>query len=119
MEFKKGIHYSTELERAVMGLCVLHSNGFGRIYGILEKQAFYHSGHQIVFEALEFMYKNGMPIDIFTVSDYIKRVKQVESIEGHNVEFFVCRLTNDVVNDNHLEYHCYIIKIYILSTKLS
>jgi replicative DNA helicase len=110
MEFKKGIHYSTELERAVMGLCVLHSNGFGRIYGILEKQAFYHSGHQIVFEALEFMYKNGMPIDIFTVSDYIKRVKQVESIEGHNVEFFVCRLTNDVVNDNHLEYHCYIIK---------
>lgn len=110
MEFKNGVNYSIELERAILGICVLLKHGFGRVYSLIEKDCFYSTANQIVFENLAEMYKNGLPIDIFTVSDYIRRVKGIETLEGYNPCYYITRLTNDVVNDTHLEYHCFIVK---------
>ena len=64
MEFKKDINYSTNLERAVLGICTLVAGSFGRVYGVLEKECFYSSGNQVVFETISEMFKNGLPIDL-------------------------------------------------------
>lgn len=109
--FKKGIHYSTELEQAVLGICLLEREAFGRIYGVMETECFYHSGHQEVFSAMQTMFKEGMPIDIYTVTDFIQRVRQIELLEGSNTPYFIIRLTNFVVSSAHLEYHSHIIKM--------
>lgn len=110
MYFKNHINYSIELERAVLGICVLLRGVFGRIYGIVDKNCFYSTGNQLIFEVLADFYKNGLPIDCFTISDHIMRVKGITEIEGYNPYYFVSRLTNDVVNSFHVEYHCYILK---------
>ena len=110
MELKKDIHYSTNLERAILGICMLEAGAFGRIYGLLEKQCFYHSGHQLVFETMKSMYQNGMQIDSFIVCDQLLRIQGVKELEGHNTDYFVLRLTNDVVSASHLEFHAHIIK---------
>lgn len=110
MEFKKDIHYSTNLERAVLGICMLEAGAFGRIYGVLEKECFYHTGHQVVFDVMKWMYQNGVQMDTFTVIDQIIRVKGITDLEGYYPEFFVLRLTNEVVSSFHLEYHSQIIK---------
>lgn len=110
MEFKKDIHYSTSIERATLGICILETGTFGRIYGILEKDCFYHSGHQVVFEAMKFMFQNGINIDLFTVIDQIIRLKGISELDGYNTDYFVTRITNEVVSSSHLEYHCQIIK---------
>jgi len=110
MIFKDDINYSTNIERAVLGICTLVAGSFGRVYGVLEKNCFYHTGNQIVFEVISEMYKAGLPIDLFTVIDQIKRVKGIDQLEGCETAYFVARLQNSVVNDTHLEYHCHIIK---------
>lgn len=110
MEFKKDIHYSTTLERATLGICMLETGTFGRIYGILEKDCFYHTGHQVVFDAMKGMFQNGINIDLLTVVDQITRIKGVTELESYNTDYFVTRLTNEVVSSAHLEYHCHIIK---------
>lgn len=110
MDFKNHINYSLDLERAVLGICTLVAGSFGRVYGVLEKNCFYSTGNQVVFETISEMYKNGIPIDLYTIVDQIKRVKGIEQLEGFDTAFFVFRLQNYVVNDAHLEYHCHIIK---------
>lgn len=110
MSFQKGINYSTEIERAVLGICVLEAASFGRVYGLVDKNVFYHTGHQIVFDTIREMYQDGVQIDTFTVADQIIRVKGIDTLEGHSPHYFVSSLTNDVVSSFHLEYHCYILK---------
>ena len=110
MEFKKDINYSTELENAVLGICTLVAGSFGRVYGVLDKKCFYGTGNQVVFATISEMYTTGLPIDLFTVIDQIKRVKGIHQLEGFDTSYFVARLQNSVVNDSHLEYHSHIIK---------
>lgn len=111
MEFQKDIHYSTNFERAILGICLLERGAFGRVYGLLETECFYHTGHQLIFEVLQGMYKNGMQIDSFTVIDQLVRIKGQTMIEGYNSDYFILRLTNDVVSSFHMEYHINIVKI--------
>lgn len=111
MDFKKDVHYSIEIERAVLGICMLETGSFGRMYGLLESACFYHEGHRLVFEIMKSMFQNGMPIDTFTVLDQIKRVKRIEQIEGFEPLFFILRLTNSVVSSSNLEYHSQILKM--------
>jgi replicative DNA helicase len=111
MEIKKGIHYSTELEQAILGICLLEKDGFGRIYGLIEEECFYHPGHQQVYSAIKKMFQEGMMIDIFTAVDFIQRVRQIPELENYNTAYFVTRLTNYVVSGAHLEYHCHIVKM--------
>src|ERR1700704_3139430 len=98
MEIKKGIHYSTELEQAILGVCLLEKDGFGRIYGQLDEDCFYHSGHQKVFSALKKMFQEGVMIDTYTVTDFIQRIWQMPLLENVNTDYFVIRLTNSVVS---------------------
>lgn len=70
MNFKKGIHYSTELEQAVLGVCLIERDGFGRIFGLVDEEYFYHSGHKTVYSAMKKMFQEGMPIDSYTVTHF-------------------------------------------------
>ena len=111
MEFKKDVNYSTDLEKAILGICMLEAGSFGRVYGFLEKQCFYHTGHQIVFETMTSMFQNGLPIDTFTVVDQLVRVKNIPVINNENADYFVLRLTNSVVGSANMEYHAHVVKI--------
>ncbi len=116
--YQKNIHYSPGLERAILGATMIEKSAFGRIFGSIDKDCFYHVGHQIVFESIEFMYKNGMPIDFLTVTDYVMRVKNIRAIDDDNSDYFIAKLTNDVVGTGHLEYHTHIVKTLWMERQL-
>lgn len=118
MNFTKDVHYSPELEKAIIGISMIEKDAFSRIYGILEPECFYSSGHQLVFKTISDIFVNGIPIDTFTVVDQLKRVKQVESIENVSVLGFILSLTNSVVSSAHLEYHSQIVKIMWMEREL-
>lgn len=111
MNFEKGVHYSLDLEQSILGICLLERDGFGRVYGTLEAECFHSTGHQEVFSAMKVMYQNGMPIDSFTVIDFIIRIQGKKELQGYFTDFFVIRLTNFVVSSAHLEFHCHIVKV--------
>jgi replicative DNA helicase len=53
----ENIHYSKELEAAILGACLLEKTAFGRIYGIIEKETFYFDANKTVFEKLNWIEK--------------------------------------------------------------
>lgn len=108
--FTNHLHYSQELESAIVGICMLEKTAFSRTYGLIDESVFYNTGHTEVYRSMKMMYEAGAPIDIETVIDHLMRVRSFENISGENVDHFVCRLTSSVVSGAHVEYHCHIIK---------
>lgn len=110
MTYQKNVHYSQDLEMAVLGACMLETTAFGRTYGLVDDKTFYYTGHGKIYQTLKDMYESGLPIDVLTVCDLLTRVQGVEQIQNMDTAYFVTRLTNSVVSTSHLEYHCHILK---------
>lgn len=110
MDFEKHIHFNGDFESAILGICMLESDAFGRTYGIVDEENFYYDGNKIVYRALAEMFNNGLPIDIFTVIDYVVNRLGTKVINDSNVDYYIVTLTNHVVTSAHLEYHCHVIK---------
>lgn len=110
IEFQNHIHFSHDLEAAVLGACLLEKTAFGRTHGIVAIETFYSDGARQVYEAIEAVYTAGFPVDILTVNDFLQVKMGVLDIGGHNTAYFITRLTNAVVSSANMEYHCYILK---------
>lgn len=108
--FEKDIHYSLNIESAVIGICLIEREAFGKIYQAIEAENFYNSFHQKIFFTIKEMYINSIPIDLYTVADQIVRVHGVNNFGGINVPAFLVGMTKYVVNSTHIEYHSWIIK---------
>lgn len=105
---KNGIHHAVDIERVVLGACLLEQTAFGRTYGLVDEQTFYHSDHQAVYGCMLEMYRNSIPIDLRTVWERLTE-KNIR-ITAPNVAYFLATLTMDVVNSAHVEYHCHLLK---------
>ena len=110
MEFVKDVHFSNELEAAVLGVSMLESTAFGRTHGIIKQENFYSDASKAVYGAIHDLYAAGLPIDIFTVTDRIMNVSKVTELAGSTVPYYITKLTNAVVSSAHLEFHCLILK---------
>ena len=109
-EYKPYIHHAKDLEQAILGACLIEKLAFGRTYGLIDPDTFYLDGNKQVYAAMLDMYNNSIPIDSFTVAEYLISRKGVTEIAGSNVPYFLSVLTNCVVSSSHVEYHCQLIK---------
>lgn len=107
--FRPFIHYGIEVEKAVIGICLMEQTAFSRCYGLVEAECFYLDDHKKIFETLAEMYGQSMKIDILTVAH-----KMVEDhgpeLTGGNVQYVLSVCTNQVVSSAHLEVHCHMIR---------
>jgi replicative DNA helicase len=110
MEFIKDMHFSPDLEAAVLGAAMLESTAFGRTHGIVSHDTFYSDANKIVYAAIYELYAAAMPIDILTVVDRIMNVSKVEEFSGVSVKYYVIELTRAIVSTAHIEYHCLVLK---------
>lgn len=109
IEYQKYVHHGVELEAAILGACLLEKDAFGRTYGLLDEKCFYLENHQKVYKALREMFDSNVPIDIYTASEWLTRTK-VQLVGYDTLEWFLCRLTNQVCSSAHIEYHSHIVK---------
>lgn len=109
IDYKPFIHHAAELERAILGACLIEKLAFGRIYGLVTSETFYTTWHQQVFLAMRSMYDNSQPIDIYTLTEHLTK-NGVDHIDNFQTLPYLCRLTNDVVGTGNLEYHCHLIR---------
>ena len=107
--FIKDVHYSTELEMAILGSIVLEQTAFGRVYGILQADVFYHDHHQLIFNSLQSMWEDNQPIDIITATIYISK-KGTKTLNGSSVPYYMVELTKAVCSTSHLEYHALLLR---------
>lgn len=108
-EYKEGVHYNREIERAVLGVCLLEKTPLPVVIRMLKPEVFYLDSHQLVFNALKDMFYAKLDIDLLTVCQYLWS-KGVQHIASDNTAAFLTRLTRDVVSGAHARYHAVILQ---------
>jgi replicative DNA helicase len=104
---KAGIHYAKEIENAVLGICLLEKEAFGRIYQTLKPEVFYMDDNRQVFETMLLMYSDNQPLDMLTV--WQRMVQDDRQLHETNIAWYLTRLVQDVVSSVHLEYHAHLL----------
>lgn len=106
----KHIHYSIELEQAILGACLLEQTAMGRTYGLIDRETFYSEDNKIIFSFLKKMYDNNLPIDVITVHLQMQSSAKKIKLHAGQIAWYLTVLTQNVVSTANLEYHCYILK---------
>ncbi|RTL50540.1 MAG: replicative DNA helicase [Sphingobacteriales bacterium] len=107
MVFGKIPPQARELEEAVLGAIMLEKSAFDSLIDTnLKPECFYVEAHQIIFTAMQDMQQRGVPIDILTVVEELKKKEQLEIVGG---PYFITKLTNAVVSTAHIDAHARII----------
>src|SRR6516225_3196863 len=73
---------SLDSEQAVIGGLLVSGDAITRVIDILEPDHFYRKAHQIVYAAMLDLFDKNEPIDIVTVSQYLKDEGKLDNIGG-------------------------------------
>ncbi|MBR3884746.1 MAG: replicative DNA helicase [Bacteroidaceae bacterium] len=95
-----------ELEEAVLGALMVDSDAIGRLGDVLKPESFYDKRNQLLFEAIQEMDLHDRPIDILTVTEFLKLKGTLEEVGG---PVYIAQLTSKVVSSVNIEYHANII----------
>lgn len=96
-----------DLEEAVLGAMMIDSGAVNDAIDILNvPDAFYDPRHKCIFSAIHDLFRNSQPIDLYTVSEQLRKNGELEKAGGL---FYLSTLTNKIASAAHVEYHSRII----------
>lgn len=110
-----GMIYAEEIERAVLGACLLERTAQSTALKSLRAEMFYITAHRAVFEAISALYARGAAVDMLTVCEELRASGRLDEAGG---PFAVAKLAGEVATSAHLEYHCTILFQYFLRRRL-
>lgn len=96
-----------ELEDGVIGAIMLEKQAFLDVSSILSAKDFYKEAHEIIFQGCAQLYATGSPIDIMTVTDFLRKSGEIDLVGG---AYYITQLTNRVGSSANIEFHARIIK---------
>jgi|AntAceMinimDraft_8_1070364.scaffolds.fasta_scaffold15310_1 replicative DNA helicase len=96
-----------ESESSVLGALMLDKNAILKVVDILEPDDFYHPSHQKIFRVILDLFKNSNPIDLLTVTNKLKKEKQLKEIGGSD---YLTELINKVPTSAHISHYAKIVK---------
>lgn len=97
---------ATEIEESVLGGMMMYPALISQGLTILKKEAFYDSRNQIIFFALEEMFRNDDKIDLLTVTQHLRDNGELEQAGG---AFYLTTIFGKIVSVENFEYHVFII----------
>ncbi len=95
-----------EIEQAVLGALMLEKNAVTDTIDMLKAESFYDPKHQLIYTAIDELFRNNDPIDILTVVNQLKKKSELEAAGG---AAYISSLTNRVASSAHVEFHSRII----------
>lgn len=97
---------AVEVEMAVLGAMMLEKEAIGKALEYLDEACFYKDAHRKIFQAIIALEEGNEPVDLLTVSEELKRRKQLEEVGG---TFYLTTLLEGVVSAANIEYHAKIV----------
>jgi replicative DNA helicase len=93
---------SLDAEQAVLGALMVSADGITRVVDLLEPESFYRKAHQVIYTAMVDLYEKNEPIDIVTLSQYLKDEGRLDNVGGRQ---YITDLSLSVATTANLEYY--------------
>lgn len=73
METRK-LPSDTNAEKSLLGGLLLSMDNFDHVNALIKKDDFFDLGHRLIFEAIERLSENGIPVDVILVNDKLREI---------------------------------------------
>lgn len=99
----KRMPHSKELERAVIGACLIDRRAYMRCVELIpDIDFFFELKNQIIYESFEVLDANDIDIDLVTVMEQLRSAKKLDRIGGPG---YLAECSMDVNSSVHIESH--------------
>jgi replicative DNA helicase len=96
-----------EAEQAVLGSILIDKNAILKVADLLVSSDFYIPSHERIYSAVFDLYEKHKPIDILSVTNYLKENNTLAEIGGSG---YLAELTNQVTTTSHVDHYAQIVK---------
>lgn len=107
--------FSLEAEQSVLGGLLLDSLSVDPVLEIIKHDDFYLNEHKAIFSAMESLFSQNKPIDVTTVSAYLRGIGVLESIGG---EQYLYHLSNFIPSLANISAYAHIVHDHSILRKL-
>lgn len=104
---ERSLPQSIEAEMSVLGAMLLDNEVINLIISILNKQSFYKTAHQELFQTILELYDTGQVVDLVILREELKRRSLLEKVGG--VEYLI-ELEEAVPTIGNVEYYASIVR---------
>lgn len=99
--------HADDAERSILGSILIDKNAIVDISVTLRPEMFYNENNGKIFEAMMALYENRDPIDVLTVSDWLKKEKALDRVGGKT---YLSDLSNEVPVASHVPKYAQIVR---------
>ncbi|MBP9819984.1 replicative DNA helicase [Candidatus Woesebacteria bacterium] len=82
-----------DAEKSVLGAILLDPDAIVQVDDFLSPESFYKESHRIIYEAMEALYEKRQPIDVVTLTNQLKKMKQLSAVGGAS---YIAQLSNAI-----------------------
>jgi replicative DNA helicase len=109
IDMEKGLvpPQAIDIEEAVIGAILIDEKGvYDAIAVIQNPNVFFKNEHVLIYEAIQVLFTEGLPIDLLTVS---QKLKQLGNLQNAGGDIYLMTLTQRISSSAHTDYHCRIL----------
>jgi replicative DNA helicase len=110
--FKELVHYSEDLENAIIGIMLIEPQKNSEIIAMIQDpNIFYYDENRMIYEAILELKQNYKPIDLITVSILLGKK---ENPNGDKWTYVTAKKMKDVVTSAHINEWCLLLVQFFL-----
>jgi replicative DNA helicase len=94
-----------EAEQSVLGSILIDNEAFMKIADSLYADDFYDEKNRLIYEMMEKMFQKGMPIDLVTVIEELRRAKKLKTVGASYLSDLAAKMPSSA----HIEEHAKIV----------
>ncbi len=107
--------HSKEAEESVLGALLLDKDAVIAVAEFLLSEDFYDERHKEIYEAILSLYEERTPVDVLTVTERLKKQKNLKKIGGAS---YLTDIANKVPTAAHVEHYGKIVKDHAVKRSL-
>lgn len=96
-----------EAEQSILGAVLIDNNALPRAIEIIDADDFYKLSHRKIFLAMTELFDKNEPIDLITLTDYLKKKDELEAVGG---TAYLSSLVNAIPTAANVKYHSNILR---------
>ncbi|MBW1729437.1 MAG: replicative DNA helicase [Deltaproteobacteria bacterium] len=107
--------HNNEAEQAILGSILINNDAMNQVVDILSPDDFYRDAHALLFEAMLALYNEDEPIDLITLSQYLKEKDLLDKVGGND---YLASLAEAMSTSAGILHHAEIVKDLSVRRKL-